>query len=112
MRHTRCTDISINTVDVDSLSDGGGGAKWIEQSSGVRHIDDISLRYGTSTDIQFIYVIWGGRRAVDMNRGGGVGGQGETTFICGRVIGGNALETAFRLGGAVQLAATATGDGT
>jgi len=23
MRHTRCTDISINTVDVDSLSDGG-----------------------------------------------------------------------------------------
>lgn len=23
MRHTRCTDISINTIDVDSLSDGG-----------------------------------------------------------------------------------------
>jgi len=31
-----------------------------------------------------LYVIWAGGRAVDMSRG--EGGQGETTFICGRVV--------------------------
>lgn len=59
------------TVDVDSLSDGGRNG--IEQSSGVRHTDDISLqvwhKYSYTIYIGWEssrYELWGNR-----GRGGG-----------------------------------------
>jgi len=82
MRHTYCTDISINNSWCWFVE--WRRAKWIEQSTGVRHIDDKSLQVWHKYRY-IIYVIWGGR-AIDMSRGQGGGRQGETTFICSRVI--------------------------
>jgi len=47
MRHTRCTDRSINTVDVDSFSDTEG-EMGIEQSSGVYDIQTAQSLVGTN----------------------------------------------------------------
>lgn len=100
MRHTRCTDISINN-----------GWCWFVEW---RRAKMDRTKFGCTTYrrhkfsslaqiqiyIYIIYMSYGGR-AVDMSQEGGGGGvQGETTFICGRVIGGNAFGLHFDGGSA------------
>lgn len=77
MRHTRCTDISIDTVDVDSLSDGGrNGSNKVR----VYDIDRHSL-FGFAQIYIYIYMyiyssiyiylyVMAGEQSIYMSRGG------------------------------------------
>lgn len=76
MRHTRCTDRSINTVDVDSLSDTKGEMDRTKFGC-VRHIDDTVFSWHKSLYTRIyrhtIYVM-GGEQSIYELSGGGEGG--------------------------------------
>jgi len=67
MRHTRCTDIYINQYSWCWFVEWQR-AKWIEQSSGVQHIDDIVFALHKSIHRHRQFMSWG--RAVDIWWGG------------------------------------------